>query len=1025
MLRSVCVTVWLLGCVGADSSPLQAPQVDAGDPAQAPDGGAPGVDLDASAAPVDAAVERPQDPPIAPPIDPQVDPSLAGLRLNELVSANEGAAIDEEGQTEDYVELINLGPGVADLGTVVLTDNGGSYPLKARQLGVGERLLLWADGDTEVSSLHLPFRLSSAGETVVLSDDQGRPIDRATLPAMSDNEAYARYPDGTGPWMRCRYASPERENGTVCASQLSGGLSPVAHFSPYAFSEPFPAPDGGIALTELALRPAAYVELLNRSPASVSLSDFRLSVSPHRPGQAWPTLAEGTIIPLPATALAPDARVQVAVSETHVAALAADPAFEGVLTLFLADGTPVVRVDFMRWPMGAALAQVGDGAFHRFCASPTPTQGDACVPLKSRPVGDRVRALRTEGDLAALAEGGGSVGIRSAKAVVDLSAPGAVHFLRAADWPLHYTFVREVIEGLPRLDRCDPGQEAEFYAGWVAFSEREYFRTEGRSLLLGTLIEYPQAALTTLEYTPGDAITAAQMRDGLFTVAARTLTPQAIHLRPQGASQTDRMREIDGTAPIVASEAPFTDVIMQALTPGVAYGELRFVAADALADSSLGPRVVLITDDVPNDIPLVGGLITEAFQTPLSHVNVLSQGRGTPNLALREARTDARLAPWLGQLVRFEVSAGGFSLTQATAQEVEAFHTARGEQGPVLSPRSDLSVTGLQLLVDHSLASLPAIGAKAAQLAELQRIANGEFVTPGAPAAIPVAHGIAHLAASGGAARLAALSADPEFASNSAVRARGLAEVRKLVLEHPVDPELLAQVEAHLRANYGDSRARFRSSSNTEDLAGFSGAGLYTSVSGALNDPERPIADAIRTVWASLWNARAYDERSLARIDQSAVAMAILIHPAFPAEHANGVAISRNLWDPIYGDEYYLNAQAGEASVTNPAPGVSTDEILYGLAGYRAGPNYQSRSNLVRSKVMTDEELARVVRALRAVHDHFRPLLDPALEERWFAMEIEFKLIGDARQLLIKQARPHTFGAGFGDVPADCREFEP
>ena len=49
---------------------------------------------------------------------------------------------------------------------------------------------------------------------------------------------------------------------------------------------------------------------------------------------------------------------------------------------------------------------------------------------------------------------------------------------------------------------------------------------------------------------------------------------------------------------------------------------------------------MLITDDVPNDVPLVGGLITEAFQTPLSHVSVLSRNRGTPNMALRDARED-------------------------------------------------------------------------------------------------------------------------------------------------------------------------------------------------------------------------------------------------------------------------------------------------------------------------------------------------------------------------------------------------
>ena len=60
---------------------------------------------------------------------------------------------------------------------------------------------------------------------------------------------------------------------------------------------------------------------------------------------------------------------------------------------------------------------------------------------------------------------------------------------------------------------------------------------------------------------------------------------------------------------------------------------------DILDDLRQG-RMIVLTDDVPNDIPFVGGLITEAFQTPLAHVNVLSQNRGTPNAALLNARQD-------------------------------------------------------------------------------------------------------------------------------------------------------------------------------------------------------------------------------------------------------------------------------------------------------------------------------------------------------------------------------------------------
>jgi hypothetical protein len=50
-----------------------------------------------------------------------------------------------------------------------------------------------------------------------------------------------------------------------------------------------------------------------------------------------------------------------------------------------------------------------------------------------------------------------------------------------------------------------------------------------------------------------------------------------------------------------------------------------------------------VLDQAPNDISVVQGLITQEFQTPLSHVNVLSQNRHTPNMGLRGALTNPEL----------------------------------------------------------------------------------------------------------------------------------------------------------------------------------------------------------------------------------------------------------------------------------------------------------------------------------------------------------------------------------------------
>jgi phosphoenolpyruvate synthase/pyruvate phosphate dikinase len=444
----------------------------------------------------------------------------------------------------------------------------------------------------------------------------------------------------------------------------------------------------------------------------------------------------------------------------------------------------------------------------------------------------------------------------------------------------------------------------------------------------------------------------------------------------------------------------------------VAYGTLRFVPVSELRTTPLGPRDIVVTDEVPNDIPLIGGLVTEAFQTPLAHVNVLSRGRGTPNMALRAARDDARLVPYFGRVVKLEVTGSDFTLEDAVPEEALAFWESRLPEG-VLTPRLDTTQRGVQPLEQRSLADLPSVGGKAAQMAELIKVPMCEerpALTPERPFAIPVVHSLEHYRASGAAALLEELRADPEFLADPLVKNAGLARVRGLVLARRVEPELLAEVKSAIRARWPGEPLRFRSSSNTEDLPGFSGAGLYTSEGVDAEDVSAEVEDAIRTVWASLWERRAYDEREYSGVDQTQVAMAVLVLPAYRSERVNGVAISRDALQPTRGDRYYVNAQVGEALVTNPAPGIDSEQFTYEL--YRL-PRivYHSKSTFSpEAPVIAEDEASRLACNLYRIHEHFRPLLDPEQENSWFAMDIEWKLMGEERALVIKQARAYSFG---------------
>lgn len=956
------------------------------------------------------------------------------LIINEVMASNDGAWIDGVGEAEDWLELVNTTTGSLQLEEFTLEDSSGeALKLPEVTLRGGHRIILWLDDQVEQGTTHLPFKLSADGDELTLRNLAGEVLDTVTYEDAVTNESLMRLPDVVGELTRCRYATPGTPNGEDCAPPAPPDIESSVTYQPFEFPEPFPPAGGPLVISELALNPAAFVEILNVSSASESLSNYALRSSAHGPGLAWPTQTEGTLIPLPDVSLEPGERTLVELDAAHVEDIAADPAFEGVVTLFDTRSLAAVeRVDFMRWPEDAVLTRVPDAnGLFRFCTNQTPGEANTCDVLPSRDVGDRIRYLRTPGDYEALANGETQLGIQGVKFIWDMKSGGVVHLLSTEKWALHYTFIREQIYGDPPLDRCDPTQRQEFDQGWYDFSEKEYFVSEGRSFILGTLTEHSGTALHTIEHAIGDAIVGEQMKDAFYAVVPHTDNPTQWALRPQDDVQAERAKLVDGQLPIVSPETPFQNVTFQPLTEGVAYGTLKFVPSDRLYSEPLGPDVIVITDDVPNDIPLVGGLITEAFQTPLAHVNVLSENRGTPNAGLRNARVV--LAEHIDKLVRIEVNASGLHVGEADLEEAQAYWDSFVPAAANISPRIDETVRGVQPLSAHNLASIPMVGAKAAQLAELLRIdqpgkcssGHTSLNLPEAPFAIPVVHSREHFAASGAQALLEELSDADSFKDDPVARAHALEQVQAQIRSFPVDAALLAEVEQAVSERWGNERIRLRSSSNTEDLPNFTGAGLYTSVA-ANHDDAGEIEDGIREVWASLWNPRAYDERRFAGIDPTNIAMGVLVHPAYPSEEANGVAVTRNVLDLSRGDVYYFNVQAGEAAVTNPAPGVTTEQLTYNW--YRTPLlMYQSESSLLdaldekRAAVLSGDEADELACAMSAIHDWFRPLLDPNDENPYFTMEAEFKLIGPDRQLLIKQARPHSFGSA--ESLGDCREL--
>jgi len=142
-----------------------------------------------------------------------------GLVINEVMASNDNAWHDEWGEDEDYIEVINASDRTIRIGGYVLTDGSGERArLPDVQLAPGELYMMVADASPEQGPQHLPFKISSSGDTLVLGDAHGFAVERLDIPALGINTTLQRFPNGRGVLVACQHPSPARDNGAECTA---------------------------------------------------------------------------------------------------------------------------------------------------------------------------------------------------------------------------------------------------------------------------------------------------------------------------------------------------------------------------------------------------------------------------------------------------------------------------------------------------------------------------------------------------------------------------------------------------------------------------------------------------------------------------------------------------------------------------------------------------------------------------------------------------------------------------------------
>jgi hypothetical protein len=147
-------------------------------------------------------------------------PMTNGVVINELVAFNDQTAVDEDGDSPAWIELMNASEAAANLAGWGLSDKRnqpGKWRFPAVTLPPHAYLLVFASGKDRVAPtgpLHTNFKLNAAGEEILLTLPDGTPSDRAPAARLRRDVSLGRFPDASGPWRFSATPTPGRANST-------------------------------------------------------------------------------------------------------------------------------------------------------------------------------------------------------------------------------------------------------------------------------------------------------------------------------------------------------------------------------------------------------------------------------------------------------------------------------------------------------------------------------------------------------------------------------------------------------------------------------------------------------------------------------------------------------------------------------------------------------------------------------------------------------------------------------------------
>ncbi len=518
---------------------------------------------------------------------------------------------------------------------------------------------------------------------------------------------------------------------------------------------------------------------------------------------------------------------------------------------------------------------------------------------------------------------------------------------------------------------------------------------QDRRFIVGTIAWQKPVEKFTFELYEGDLASGDLIKLAYDTINKTFFEP--VSYKPNSIRQ-DEASENLGINRVSADEIQKNQAYL-ALNTGKAVGRIHII--EKLDDTvEIGDNEILVLKELPMNLPPVRGIIVAKPSTPLSHINILAKGWGIPNVYIKDA--DKLFKEYDTWWVDFDANLTDYNIKRADLEDVKKNASPEETVAP-----SNLDVTKLAPLREMRKKDSIIYGSKSANLGEMMNARIPNVIVPDG-FTVPFYWYDQFMKQNGFLKVIDNLMDDNNFVHNPRFRRQKLEEFRAQIQKGEIDPKLKAEILRKWKTELAGKAVFVRSSSNSEDLPNFSGAGLYDTVKNVKTGDK--LIEALKTVWASLWNFDAYEARVRNYVNQDTVYMSALIQVGVNMD-SGGVMFTTDPFDADNKGAVYISAVWGHNdSIT--ANKFVPEQVLFNpksnavqvltLSQQESVLKFGENGDLVESnetfkpRVLTDQNIRQLVRVAAQIKKTFGGKKEQDIE--WGIMNGKIYLL---------QARPY------------------